>query len=135
MQIEGAAKAKASAPGAGPSTTKPVPASDAMDVDVKPAGEAEGETTHRHKKDKKKRSADAIDDIFGSSGKKRRRDEDVAMPSVVSKAIPAAVDIQNPPVAEKEKDKDLKDILGAIKDVPKGQALREGGRHHKKGKK
>lgn len=102
-----------------------------MDVDVKPTNEDEGEKEGRHRIKDKKRHADAIDDIFSSSGKvkKRKRGDDESAPVVSTKPVEA----KPAPVAPVA-DKGLKDILGAIKDVPKGQALREGSRH-KKGKK
>lgn len=80
----------------------------------------------REERKKRKREGDDIDDIFGAAGgrpppKKAPRPQ----------AVPVVADIPAKDEEAMVTDKGLADVLGAIKDVPKGTALREGKRHKK----
>lgn len=85
------------------------------------------------KKEKKRKREDAIDEIFetqtGNGNRKKKAAKD---------GIKAEVLAPTPVASSKEKsanpvqeDKSLASVLGAIREVPKGTALKEGKRHKK----
>lgn len=86
-------------------------------------------------KKKKRKRDDVIEDIFEST---TRHKKSTTTPSSTTTVTQIMLDTTAVPDAKlkaqlESTDKSMADVLGAIKEVPKGTALREGKRH-KKGK-
>lgn len=79
--------------------------------------------------DKKRKREDVIDDIF-QAGTKKKLTGIVAQDSAIPVAASATPKVEH---SNMQFDKGLADVLGAIKEVPKGAALKES-RKHKKAK-
>lgn len=85
----------------------------------------------RRKEKKKRKRDDVIDDIF-DMGNKKKKTSVAAQDStsgVVQVPAPASGEAAQDHI---QSDQGLADILGAIKEVPKGTALKEGRKHKNK---
>ena len=93
------------------------------------AASTDTELGRRKEKKKKRKRDDVIDDIFDMGGKKKKtsvaaQDSTSGVVQVPAPASGKAAHVQS--------DQGLADVLGAIKEVPKGTALKEGRKHKNK---
>jgi hypothetical protein len=96
------------------------------------AGAGASTSPKRKKREREAQPADAIDAIFDSTSERKRKKISIEERAEMASAVPVAVTDAHAKASVT--DKGLNDILGAIKDIPKGQALREGKYGKKKSK-